>query len=261
MFRFGGHHWVLHLMLILSMSTAFAGAVRAQSFHDRMFGSSGQDGRTTSTPTVARFESDDGDSFVLDQSSGQPLMRFDGDSEVWSLTVTQGPKGDLIYKNDVGQPVLKATRWGGMILFSAERPTGDPVAVAGKADALQPGRMSPALLWQTLARGSRRVSQAVGRLVPFDAPEVTPGADSLYAQAADVASNALVTLASQVKGHERLAPVHGVQFVEGRPPSATITDGVLVMKLDISRGSWGGHVSSKRIINVITASFTLADDR
>lgn len=246
---------------MVGVSAAYADLACAQSFRDRMFGNHGQDGRTTSTPRIARFQSDDGDSFVLDQSGGQPLMRFDGDTEVWSLSVTQGPKGDLIYKNDLGQPVLKATRWGGMILFSDERPTGDPVAVAGKADGFQTGRMTPALLWQTLARGSKRVSQAVGRLVPFDAPDVTPGADSLYAQAADVASSALVQVALQTKGRNLLAPVHGVQFVEGRPPSATVTNGILVMKLDVSRGSWGGHVSSKRIINVITTTYTLAEQR
>lgn len=248
-------------MLIMGMAGMATGTTQAQSFQERMFGSHGQDGRAKAAPTVARFESDSGDGFVLDESTGHPLVRFDGETEVWSLTVTQGPKGDLIYKNDVGQPVLKSTRWGGMILFSDERPTGDPVAMTGKADAFQPGRMTPALLWQTLARGSKRVSQAVGRLVPFDAPDVTPGADTLYAQAADVASNALVQIALQTKGRSQLGPLHGVQFVEGRPPSATVTNGVLVMKLDTSRGSWGGHVSSKRIVNVIMTSYSVADRR
>ncbi|ESQ88710.1 hypothetical protein ABAC460_14770 [Asticcacaulis sp. AC460] len=225
-----------------------------------MFGKS-QDGRTEAAQTVARFESEDGEAFILDESGRQPLLRFDGDTEVWSLSVTQGAKGDRIYKNDMGQPVLKSTRWGGMILFTDERPTGDPVALSGKADAFRQPRMSPALLWQTLAKGSKRVSQALGRLVPFEAPNVTPGADALYAQAADVTSSALVQVALQSKGKQRLTGVESVQFVEGRPPSATLTDGVLIMKLDTSRGAWGGHVSSKRIVNIILTTYSVAERR
>ncbi|EGF91205.1 hypothetical protein ABI_26200 [Asticcacaulis biprosthecium C19] len=236
------------------------GAAQAQSLQQRMFGKD-QDGRANAGPSVARFESDDGETFILDESGRQPLLRFEGDTEVWSLTVTQGAKGDRIYKNDVGQPVLKSTRWGGMILFTDERPTGDPVAMSGKADAFRQPRMSPALLWQTLAKGSKRVSQALGRLVPFEAPNVTPGADALYAQAADVTSSALVQVALQSKGKQRLTGVESVQFVEGRPPSATLTNGVLVMKLDTSRGNWGGHVSSKRIVNVILTSYSVAERR
>lgn len=237
-----------------------AGAAHGQSLQQRMFGKS-QDGRGDATPTVARFESEDGETFILDETGRQPLLRFDGDTEVWTLNVTQGAKGDRIYKNDMGQPVLKSTRWGGMILFTDERPTGDPVAMSGKADAFRQPRMSPALLWQTLAKGSKRVSQALGRLVPFEAPNVTPGADPLYAQAADVTSSALVQVALQSKGKQRLAGVESVQFIEGRPPSATLTDGVLIMKLDTSRGTWGGHVSSKRIVNIILTTYSVAERR
>ncbi|WP_040410017.1 DUF4908 domain-containing protein [Asticcacaulis sp. AC402] len=246
-------------MLLMGAGAAQAQAL-GQSLQERMFGK-GQDGQTPSTHSVARFESEDGATFILDESGRQPLIRFDGETEVWSLTVTQGAKGDRIYKNDIGQPVLKSTRWGGLILFTDERPTGDPVAMTGKAEAFRHGRMSPALLWQTLAKGSKRVSQALGRLVPFDAPNVTPGADALYAQAADVTSVALVQVALQGKGKQRLGGVESVQFVEGRPPSATVTNGVLVMKLDVSRGSWGGHVSSKRIVNVIMSDYSVADRR
>lgn len=242
------------LTLCLMLAT---GTTQAQSLKERMFGNPGQD--TRKTPTVTRFESDDGASFVLDESGRQPLLRFDGDTEVWSLNVTQGPKGDMIYKNDLGQPMLKSTRWGGMILFSDDRPNGDPAAVIGRAQPFQTGRMTPALLWQTLAKGSKRVSQAIGRLVPFDAPNVTPGADAVFAQASDVTSTALVQLALQSRGKQRLTQVESVQFVEGRPPSAALQDGVLIVKLDVSRGPWGGHVSSKRIVHVIMTNYSVAD--
>ena len=165
-----------------------------------------------------------------------------------------GKKGDVIYKNDTGEAVLKSTRWGGMILFSDDRPMGDPAAVTGKAEAFIPGRMSPSLLFQSLVHASRRVSLAIGRNIGFDAPDVTPGADFLYADAAGVAAEALVQVSQQTRGKQIMAPVRSVQFIEGRPPSASLQNGILVLKLDISRGDWSGRPSSRRIFNVILTS-------
>ncbi len=225
-----------------------------RSLKEAMFGKKADDGRTSSRPPVAHFTSEDGQGFILDESSNRSLMRFDGDDEVWLLTPTQGPKGDVIYKNDIGEPILKSTRWGGMILFSDDRPMGDPVAVTGKADAFTPGRMSPSLLFQSLVHASRKVSLAVGRTIGFDAPDVTPGADFLYADAAGVTAEALVQVSQQARGKQTMSQVRSVQFIEGRPPSATLQNGILVLKLDVSRGDWSGRPSSRRIFNVILTS-------
>lgn len=249
------------LLLVCAVESGVAQAQIVNSLREAMFGNKGADSQKQTLPKVGHFVSEDGDAFVFDQSHSQALIRFDGDDETWTLTPTPGPKGDIIYKNDIGEPVLKATRWGGMILFTDTRPMGDPVSVTGKADAFTPGHMSPGLLFQTLVHASRRVSVAVGRNFGFDAPDVTPGADYLYADAAQVTADALVSVALQTRGRKALAPVHSVQFVEGRPPSATLDDGVLVLKLDVQRGLWGGHVSSKRISHVVMASYAIDDAR
>ncbi len=249
------------LLLTLCVVAGAAEAQGINSLRDKIFGKPADDGRSRSASKVAHYVSEDGDSFTFDGSQGVPLLRFDGEQEVWALTPTTGTKGDIIYKNDMGEPMLKATRWGGMVLFSDERPMGDPVAVSGRAEAFQPTFMTPALLWQSLAKASRRASQAVERLIPFEAPEVTPGSDALYADAFEVTSNAIVRVALQSRGRRTLDTVREVHFVEGRPPSARIEKGVLVMKLDTSRGTWGGRVSSKRIMNVLMTSYSIADDR
>jgi hypothetical protein len=77
-----------------------------------------------------------------------------------------------------------------------------------------------------------------------------------------VTSAAIVRVAqtSRTSGR-KLANIREVHFVEGRPPSVRVEKGVLVMKLDPSRGNWGGRVSSKRVVNVLTASYSIADDR
>lgn len=248
--------WILSACLLAS--AGHAGAQNLKSLKDAMFGAHDHDGRTQALPKIAHFTAADGSSFTLDESGDIPLMRFDGDDEIFALTAKPGPKGDVLFQNDVGQTVLKSTRWGGMILFSDDNPNGDPAAVTGKADAFEPGHMSPALLFQTLVHASRRVSLALGRNFGFDAPDVTPGLDYLYADAADITSDALVSVANQNNGKKALAPIQGVQFTEGHPPSATVSSGILILKLDPSRGSWGGHPSSKRIVNVIMASFRVS---
>lgn len=71
---------------------------------------------------------------------------------------------------------------------------------------------------------------------------------------AGVAAEALVQASQQPRGKQIMAPLRGVQFIEGRPPSATVQNGVLVLKLDVSRGDWSGRPSSRRILNVVVTS-------
>ena len=63
--------------------------------------------------------------FVFDMSvQGRPLIKFDDSGEVWALTPTAGPRGDTIYKNDMGEPMLRSTRLGGLTVFTQDRPMG-----------------------------------------------------------------------------------------------------------------------------------------
>jgi hypothetical protein len=249
------------VFIVLSLGAGVAEAQGMKSLRDKMFGAPSAEGRSGGVPKIAHYISEEGESFVFDSSRSTPLLRFDGEGEVWALTPTPGTKGDIIYKNDLGEPVLKATRWGGMVLYSDDRPMGDPAAVAGKAEAFRPAVMTPVLLWQSLAKASRRASQAVERLIPFDAQGATPESAALYADAFDVTSSAIVRVAQTSRGGRKLPNIREVHFVEGRPPSVRVEKGILVMKLDSSRGAWGGRVSSKRVVNVLTASYSIADDR
>jgi len=243
-------------LMILAICLPFAGMAQAQAertLRDSLIGrAQPNDGRTNSPPPVARFTTDRGQGFILDRSRRNPLIQFDGDNEVWSLTPTPGPMGDIIFKNDLGEPVLKATRWGGLILFSKDRPTGDPVAVAGRAEAFEPGHMSPSQLFQHLVRTSKRASAALTRLVKFEADVQTPGADYLFADAATVTADAMVELSATNRGRQLLAPVQEVRLIEGRPPSANVEGNVLILKLDLSKG-WGGRPSSGRVMKVLTS--------
>ncbi len=250
--------------LSLCMSSGVAEAQAFKSLRDRMFGKPVEDGRSSQTAAkTTHFVSEDGESFTFDGSQNIPLLRFDGDDEVWALTATAGTKGDIIYKNDVGQPMLKATRWGGMVLFSDDRPMGDPVAVSGKAVAFTPTVVSPGQLWLHLAKSAYRVSKASDHKIIFSADEDTPGDSTinLFVEAASVASDALIQIALQATSRRSLDNLHEVHFIEGRPPGARFDHQILTIKVDPSRGTWGGHPSSKRITSVVMANYSLADDR
>ncbi len=236
---------------------------QAQIFHslkEAILGKQATGGRSSHAPAVAHFVSDRGEGFILDQSSqAAPLLRFDGDDEVFQLTATPGAKGDIIFKNDVGEPVLKATRLGGMIVFSsANGDAGDPAALTGSASAFSPDRVTLTELVLHMTRSSVRVTNLCDHLVEFSADSQTDkkGGDSslpVFAETVSVAADALVQIAVQADTKRALNRLHEVYFMEGRPPSAHIEKGVLIIKVDPDKGAWGGHPSSKRIMNVVMA--------
>ena len=73
------------------------------------------------------------------------------------------PRGDIIYKNDLGQPVLRATRLGGLTVFTQERPSGAPAALVGDSNPLRLPVLGPEALLQKLAQASARASRAARR--------------------------------------------------------------------------------------------------
>jgi hypothetical protein len=102
-------------------------------------------------PAVARYVSEDGDGFVLDRTQPKPLLKFDNNPEVWALAPHPGPRGDTIYKNDLGEPVLRATRLGGVTVFTDQRPGGSAAALAGGGPALRLSPLGPQALLERLA--------------------------------------------------------------------------------------------------------------
>ena len=92
-----------------------------------------------------RYLPAEGEAFVVDRvQTGSLLLRFDDNPEVWALTPVAGPRGDVIYKDDTGETVLRSTRLGGLTLFTGDRPMGAPAAYSGDGPSI---RLSPCLLY------------------------------------------------------------------------------------------------------------------
>ena len=195
-------------------------------------------------PPVAIYAPDSGGAFIFDRAASPPLMRFESSNEIWVLHPEPGPRGDTIYKNDLGEPMLRATRLGGLTLFTMDNPGGMAVALQGEAPPIHPTAiMSPGALLQHLAQASARTSRALQRLVVFDAPDVTPESAFLVADAAGVTAEAIADM--DKKAREALK-LNRVVFEPGRAAAAKYSDGVLQITVTPAKGV-AGRPSSRRI--------------
>jgi hypothetical protein len=243
-------------MLMLARPSAFAALlvaaglllpaapVCAQSLKD-LLGRPNAGGRAQAYPVVGRYVAAQGDSFVLDRTNGGALLKFDNEIEVWALTAHPGPRGDVIYRNDVGEAMVRATRLGGLILFTPERPAGTPVAFAARTETLRGRAMSPAQLFRQLAQASVRASRGTKRVLAFEAPDVRPGAEAVFAEAATVAADGVVRAASTSKGRSVLSRLRRVRFTEGPAAAVNVVRDTLEVVIAPAKGA-AGRPSSKR---------------
>jgi hypothetical protein len=206
-----------------------------------------------------RYLPAEGEAFVIDR--GLPstlLLRFDDNPEVWALTPVAGPRGDVIYKDDTGETVLRSTRLGGLTLFTGDRPMGAPAAYSGDGPPIRlPPVANANLLFQTLVQSSLRASRAAQHLVVFEAhdltpKDVTPVASAVLADAAWITAEAFARLAGRsVQGRSLVARFARVQFATGPDAQAQASGAVVLITVNPDKG-YSGRPSSARIITVLS---------
>jgi hypothetical protein len=233
--------------LVAAATLGFAAPACAapQSLREGLFGERPAPGRSFSPP-VARYVSQDGYAFVLDRSQTRALLKFDNSPEVWALRPQPAPRGDVIYKNDLGEPMLRATRLGGLTVFTPERPGGSPAALAGDGPTLRLAPLSPQLLLERLAQASAKATRAARRLIPFEA-DASPASSAVVADAATVTAEAVVRMSRRPDGKTLLARLKKVKLVEGRKPAAALHAGEMRITVAPADGL-GGRPSSDRIM-------------
>ena len=201
-------------------------------------------GRTVALPAVAHYRVDEGGGFILDRSERHSLLKFDDDPEIWVLTSTRGPRGDLIFTNDAGEVMLRTTRLGGATVFTPQRPDGAAATVIGPAASLRLATLGPSGLYQRLLLASSRASRAAGRLIGFEAPDADPTSDGLIADTALVSSDAVVKFARRRGGRQALAYVARVEIVRATRPSCWYRSGIVTIAVAPQLGLAGRPSSS-----------------
>ncbi|CAN7553614.1 DUF4908 domain-containing protein [Phenylobacterium sp. LjRoot225] len=231
------------------MASACVGPAWAapENLRQGLFGHEGFESRQFRAPPVARYVSEDGDGFVVDRTqAGRVLLKFDNSPEVWALQAKPGPRGDTIYKNDLGESVLRATRLGGVTIFTDQRPSGSAAALSGASNPLRLQPLGPQALLERLAQSSARASRAARRLISFNA-DATPASSALIADAAAVASEAVARMARRPDAAQILSRVRQVRLEEGRRPGVQLSGGRLQITVAPAQGL-AGRPSSERIV-------------
>ena len=200
-------------------------------------------------PPVGRYVADSGEGFILDRSGRHPLLRFDRRDETWVLRPSAAPRGDVIYRNDAGDQVLRVTPSGGMTVYTPRAPGGSPASFAGSGPSLTPPILGPHLLFRLMAQRSHMVSQAVGgRLV-----EVNMNVDqseSLCVEAMIVATEAVIRIARSPTARQYINDLRSITIVEGSRAGVTYSRGRLTVTVDPGEGM-AGRPSSARVIRAI----------
>ncbi len=206
-----------------------------------------------SMPHLARFRSDTGDSFILELSGGgAAFLKYDDSGEVWALTPTPGARGDVIYKNDVGEAMLRTTRMGGLTVFTNDRPAGIAAAFESTAPDLHKMLFSgPIAMLQVMIQASARVSRLAGRKVEFDVPDSGPSTEAIFADAANLTVQAFARVDHKGKiGHDAIGRYDRVNFINGRPPGVKVVGEEVVITVTPDLG-FAGRPSSQRISQVL----------
>ena len=239
-------------LLLTALSISQPATAGGGSLGNILWGRHGDAPRRPEAPPVARYQPDAGQGFILDQSVSPPLLRFEDSQEVWVLRPQPGPRGDTIFRNDVGQPVLRATKLGGLTLFTVEHPDGSAVAYDGEAVSLRPPNyLTPNALFQRMFQASARSSHAAQKVIPFiSVDDATPETATLIADSATVTAEAITRVSRMVNGKIALARVVKVLLAKGRKPDATMTAGALTVIYAPAAGV-EGRPSSERIVQII----------
>ncbi len=254
----GGLSWSL-LLLLCGLSLGLpAGPAHAGGFNLRItlwrFHSDSDLARRNDGPQVGRYEIEHGEGFVLDRSVNPPLLRFEGSPEIWILRPQPAPRGDTIYRNDLGQPVLRATKLGGLTLYTEEIPDGAAAAFAGEAPSLRlPPLMSASALYDHIMQSGVRSLFAIQKRISFSTvDDATPQTASLIAETAIVTAEAITRVARKVDGRTELTRISHVLLARGQHPDAQLSGGSLTVTY-ASTGGVGAWPSSERIMQVIEA--------
>jgi hypothetical protein len=232
------------LMVALPVRAEAQVRTNAQAEQSRGMGRNG--GRTL--PETGRYVAETGESFVFDRSGARPLFRFQSRNETWALTARPAPRGDIIYRNDAGDQILRVTPDGGMTLYSVRAPNGSPASMAGPAPALERPLLGPIQLSNLMVQRSFLMSRALGRMISVQLDGEQD--EGLCTDALMVTTDAVLRMAASPALRAQINGLQTVTITEGRTSAVTYANGELRVTVRPNQGETG-RPSSARIIQAV----------
>ncbi len=202
-------------------------------------------------PPTGRYVADSGETFILDRSGQRPLLRFDRRDETWVLRPTAAPRGDVIYRNDAGDQLLRVTPGGGMTVYTPRAPGGSPASFSGPGQSLTPPTLGPVQMWSLMARRSAMLSQTMGRLIEINI-EIDGEAEGLAVEALILSTDAVLRIARSPTARSSLDRLRRITILEGQRASVTYARGDLRIVVAPVQGV-AGRPSSARVIQAFLA--------
>lgn len=231
-------------MLLLASGSASPSA--AETLKERLEAQVGLRAKPMFAPS-GRFRTEGGDSFVLDRTGPKALLRFQNRDEVWLLEGHPAPRGDTVFKNDVGDTVLRASKLGGLTLFTRQAPDGQAVMLAGPGEPLSGRRtLSFVALFRALVVSGHRATRAAQH--PMNVTLV----DTATAETAGPIADAAAVVAEAFEDMDRsgrrdlLARWKRVNLTLGDKADVKVDGEILVIVLNPKKGV-AGRPSSARI--------------
>lgn len=197
-------------------------------------------------PPTGRYVAESGEAFILDRSGQRPLLRFDRRDETWVLRPTAAPRGDVIYRNDAGDQLLRVTPGGGMTVYTSRAPGGSPASFSGPGQSLTPPTLGPAQLFQLMTRRSAMLSQTMGRLIEINV-DTDGQAEGLAVEALILSTDAVLRIARSPTARSSLDRLRSITIIEGTRASVSYARGDLRIVVAPVQGV-AGRPSSTRVI-------------
>jgi hypothetical protein len=171
--------------------------------------------------------------FIIARKFGVTLMRFDGDDEVFVLSIDRAPLGGRVLKYDTGDVAMRVTGYGGVTIYTSTAPGGLP------ADRVRDGEtmefsfptLSTVRTQASLAAEKLRTGQGLRLVFSIDSSRLDDGAARYLAL--DTIKNSARALRGLCanRGHQaQLASrLRTVRILRGERPSAIYRSGTLTL--------------------------------
>jgi hypothetical protein len=206
-------------------------------------------GRGPALPPVTRFTAEGVGEFIFDQSSGQPLILFRNSSEIVALTRSDAARNDRIYKNDVGEPVLRISGLGlGVTVYTAARPQGAPAEIVrgpappirlqtirDETEYIQRGRIVQERLRRVMQRNF------TVEVADIDQPEAWP----LVVDAMELTAQFFEKNRDRIRSDSRYQHITRLLIIEGDEPEVRAFYDTLQVTVAATKGPWGRPSSAK----------------